>query len=308
MEARRQPRSRFTMPQPCCKRKKTSADWGKRKQQDIKSMHPDREIAMRRLLAAFVCVLSLSSHAAMPQDRSLVRICDDGDEWPPFTYYRRVDGKPTQEIAGYSVEVISAILNKHGIPFQINLPPWKRCLGSIEAGESYVMALSASKNPDRERRFLFSQPYYQTHYYVFYAKNRFPQGLRLDSQADLNRYRLGGIKGYAYSNLAAVDKDKMTRAASYPELVKMMKAGRLDLFAEDVEVMAGLASIGALDVINDPAVGRLPLPGANANPFHMIFSRKNPRGEALRQLVDAELETMRRSGQLARLLAKYVKR
>ncbi|VEB41883.1 Bacterial extracellular solute-binding proteins, family 3 [Chromobacterium violaceum] len=98
------------------------------------------------------------------------------------------------------------------------------------------------------------------------------------------------------------------RAASYPELVKMMKAGRLDVFAEDYEVMAGLASIGTLDIIGDPSIGRAPLPGANANPFHMIFSRKNPRGEALRQLIDSELEAMRRSGQLAKLLAKYMKR
>ncbi|WP_434658213.1 substrate-binding periplasmic protein [Chromobacterium violaceum] len=265
---------------------------------------------MRRALSALLLCLLLSHGPASAEepDRSPVRICDDGDEWPPYTYYRRTNGEPTAEITGFSVEVIGAILGKHGIPFTIALPPWKRCLASIEAGENYVMALSASKNPDRERRFLFSMPYYQTHYYVFYAKDRFPQGLKLDSQADLNRYRLGGIKGYAYSNLGTVDKDRMVRAASYPELVKMMKAGRLDVFAEDYEVMAGLASIGTLDIIGDPSIGRAPLPGANANPFHMIFSRKNPRGEALRQLIDSELEAMRRSGQLAKLLAKYVKR
>ncbi|WP_434628827.1 substrate-binding periplasmic protein [Chromobacterium sp. CV08] len=263
---------------------------------------------MRRLLLALCHCLAIAAASAQPPAPSVVHICDDGEEWPPFTYYRRVDGKPTTEITGYSVEVIGAILGKHGIPFTITLPPWKRCLASIEAGENYVMALSASKNPEREQRFLFSAPYYQTHYYVFYAKDRFPQGLKLDSQADLNQYRLGGIKGYAYSNLATVDKDRMVRAASYPELVKMMKAGRLDVFAEDYEVMAGLSSIGALDIIGDPSIGRAPLPGANANPFHMIFSRKNPSGEQLRQLVDQELEAMRRSGQLARLLAKYVKR
>ncbi|MCD4499496.1 substrate-binding periplasmic protein [Chromobacterium vaccinii] len=265
---------------------------------------------MRRTLSAVLLCLALPHAPASAQelDRSPVRICDDGDEWPPYTYYRRADGKPTTEITGFSVEVISAILGKHGIPFSIVLPPWKRCLASIEAGENYVMALSASKNPDREKRFLFSAPYYQTHYYVFYAKDRFSQGLKLDSQADLNRYRLGGVKGYAYASLDSVDKSRMILAASYTELVKMMKAGRLDVFAEDYEVMAGLASVGTLDVIGDAAIGHAPLPGTHPNPFHMIFSRKNPRGEALRQLVDEELESMRRSGQLARLLAKYVKR
>ncbi|MGC0151257.1 substrate-binding periplasmic protein [Chromobacterium vaccinii] len=265
---------------------------------------------MRPFLASLLLCLALPHAAARAEeaDRSPVAICDDGDEWPPFTYYRRVDGKPTAEITGFSVEVIGAILAKHGIPFTITLPPWKRCLASIEAGENYVMALSASKSPEREKRFLFSAPYYQTHYYAFYAKNRFPRGLKLDAQSDLNRYRLGGVKGYAYTKLEAVDKSRMILAASYLELIKMMKAGRLDVFAEDYEVITGLASIGVLDAAWDADIGHAPLPGANANPFHMIFSRSNPRGEQLRQLVDEELDAMRRSGQLARLLAKYVKR
>ncbi|UTH72995.1 ABC transporter substrate-binding protein [Chromobacterium sp. IIBBL 290-4] len=261
-----------------------------------------------RLNAALLILALGSPLRGWALDRSMVQICDDGDEWPPFTYYQRVDGKPSQRIVGFSVDVISEILNKHQIPFHIELPPWKRCLASIDAGETYVMALSASKNPQREKQFLYSNPYYQTHYYVFYSKEKFPKGLTLDTQANLNRYRLGGIKGYAYSSLDFVDRDKMIRAANYPELVKMLKAKRLDVFAEDYEVLAGIASLGSLDVIGDKEIGRTPMPGISSNPFHMIFSRKNPRGQELQTLVNSELEAMRRSGELDRLLAKYVKR
>lgn len=240
-------------------------------------------------------------------DSSMVQICDDGDEWPPFTYYQRVEGKPSRTITGFSVDVIRSILNKHRIPFSITLLPWKRCLGSVENGETYAMALSVSKNPDREKRYLFSTAYYKTHYYVFYSKAKFQKGLDIKSQADLNNFRLGGVKGYAYSALNFVDKSKMILANSYPDLVKMMKAGRLDVFAEDYEVMAGMASIGVLDVIDDDEIGRVQLPGIGGNPFHMIFSRVNPRGVELLNLVNAELEKMRQSGELGKLLAVYVK-
>ncbi|OHX15235.1 hypothetical protein BI343_02455 [Chromobacterium amazonense] len=260
----------------------------------------------RSTLAALLFFPALG--LAQDLDRSLLHICDDGDEWPPYTYYLRYNHQATAEITGYSVDVITAILNKHHIPFQINLLPWKRCLASIENAETYLMALSASKNPEREKQFLFSRPYYQTHYYVFYSKIKYPDGVNVAGQADLGRYRLGGIKGYAYSALTAVNKDAMVRTADYPTLGRALLADRFDLFAEDYEVLVGLDRLGSTNIISDPKIGHKPLPGMPGNAFHMIFTRKNPRGTQLQQLVNQELQQMQDSGELDKLLIKYVPR
>ncbi|OHX20061.1 substrate-binding periplasmic protein [Chromobacterium sphagni] len=262
-------------------------------------------LSLRPLIALlFLPALSL----AQDLDRSLLHICDDGDEWPPYTYYLRYNHQPTADLTGYSVDVIRRILDKHHIPFQIDLLPWKRCLSSIDSGEQYLMALSASKNPEREKQFLFSTPYYQTHYYVFYSKAKYPDGVNVAGQTDLGRYRLGGIKGYAYSALTAVNKDAMVRTVDYPTLGKMLLADRFDLFAEDYEVMVGLDKLGSAHIISDPNIGRMPLPGMPGNAFHMIFTRKNPRGAQLQQLVNQELQQMQASGQLDKLLNRYVPR
>ena len=258
-------------------------------------------------LMAGVLLASALCHA---QDisRPMVRICDDGAEWPPYSYYVRKNHEKTSELTGYSVDVIKIILTKNAIPYEIELLPWKRCLAEIDQGDKYVMALSATENPERDKLFWFSDTYYKTHYYVFYSKVSHPSGLVLQGQDDLNHYRLGGIKGYAYSELTAVNKDQMVLTGDYIELVKMLHAGRFDIFAEDYEVIAGMSAVGSYDFMNDPKLGRTPLAGMPANEFHMIFSRKNPEGLRLMLLVNKELASMKNSGELERLLSQYVPR
>jgi len=50
-----------------------------------------------------------------------INICDDGAEWPPYTYYKRVNGEATKELVGYSVDVIREIFSKHGIEFTLKI-------------------------------------------------------------------------------------------------------------------------------------------------------------------------------------------
>lgn len=243
---------------------------------------------------------------AQGEGERLVRICDDGAEWPPYSYYVRKNKQKTSELTGYSVDVITRILGKHGLPFEIVLLPWKRCLAELQRGEKYLMALSASKNPEREQHYLFSLPYYKTHYYLFYSKTRFPSGLPIKRQADLNNYRLGGVKGYAYTALSEVNKEQMIRTVSYVELAGMLRAGRIDVFAEDYEVLVGISEVGDHDLLGDPDLGRVPLPGVAENHFHMLFTKQDPRGQVLQRLVNQELRAMQRSGELERLLRQYI--
>ena len=238
--------------------------------------------------------------------KPLVRICDDAAEWPPYSYYIRKDHQKTSELTGYSIDVIKMILTKNAIPYEIELLPWKRCMAEVEQGDKYLMALSATENPEREKLFLFSDTYYQTHYYAFYSKTAYPTGLRLRAPADLNNYRLGGVKGYAYSGLPGVNTDHMTLTGDYVDLVKMLYAGRFDVFAEHYEVIEGLSEVGSYNFMTDPMLGRTAIPDTPENGFHMIFTRKNPEGQQLMSLVNKELESMRSSGELGRLLGRYV--
>ena len=101
------------------------------------------------------CVSSFA-YAALP---SSIKICDDGDEWPPFSYYQRDDGTKTKQVVGYSVDYIQSILDKQKVAFSLELLPWKRCLADVKEG-ARAMLLSASRTPEREKDYLISKPYY----------------------------------------------------------------------------------------------------------------------------------------------------
>jgi polar amino acid transport system substrate-binding protein len=231
-----------------------------------------------------------------------VGICDDAAEWPPYVYYRRVAGKKTAEVRGNSLNVVAAIFARHGIGYDIKLLPWKRCLQEVAGGAQYQMLLSASSNPERRAAYHLSQPYYQTHYHYFYSRRAHPQGLDVRRAADLNRYALGGIYGYAYSLLGTVDKTAMVRTGNYVSLVKMLHLGRFDVFAEDIEVIEGMSKLGVYDFAGDAELAHAPLPGVEPNAFHMMFTKASPAGAALKALIDRELVLMEKSGELQKLL------
>ncbi|AMC33781.1 substrate-binding periplasmic protein [Janthinobacterium sp. B9-8] len=237
----------------------------------------------------------------------VIKICDDAAEWPPYTYYARQGKIKTNKLSGFSIDVIAAVFAKHKINYEIDLLPWKRCLFEVEKGEKYQMILNATKNPEREQLYYFSDSFYQTHYYYFYSKKAYPAGLNIKSPADLNHYKMGGISGYAYSALTSVNKNNISRTVNYLALIKMLYAGRIDVFAEDIEAIVGMGEVGIYDFMGDTQLGMVLLPGVEENKFYMMFTKKSVAGEMLRDLLNKELASMKKSGELRRLLDRYVK-
>ncbi len=240
-----------------------------------------------------------------PAPVGTVRICDDANEWPPYTFAERRNGLASGMLSGYSVELIRLILERRGISHAIELLPWKRCLMEVKEGTRYQMLLNASATPMRERDYLLSLPYHQTHSYVFFDRKRYPQGLSLKSVDDLQHYVLGGIRGYAYPMLSDAQRDNMLRTGSYASLFRMLQLGRVEMLVEDYEAMRGLERTGTLPSLDAAGIAALPLPGTPPLQYHMMFSR-DARGAALRQLVNEELAKLQQSGELQRLQQRYL--
>lgn len=271
-----------------------------------------RHRVRRRLLhsrlwpALFAGALLLSTRPAAAALPELVRVCDDVNEWPPFSYYERVQGRPTARLQGFSVELLQTIFERHHIAHTIELLPWKRCLQEVREGTRFQMLMSATLNDERRRDYRLSIPYYTTLAHYFYLRSRYPQGPDLHTATDLARFKLGGIRGYAYPRVPAELRERMQRTANYPALFSMLRLGRVELLVEGLEPMLGLARTGVHDVRQDPDLGWAPLPGAKPEPFHMLFTAMQPAGAELQALVNAELQRMQASGELERRLARYL--
>jgi len=270
-----------------------------------------RGVVGYQLLFALVGVMLANPVWGQPAEFAgkTIHICDDGGEWPPYSYYKRVNEKPTEETIGFSVDVIRAILSKYDIPFTLELLPWKRCQSEVLRGTNYQMFLSGSKNPTREKNYHLSEPYYSSTPYYFWSKKHHPEGLDINTPTDLAHYQLGGVRGYGYSLLKKlnVDLSAMDAGASdIKALIIKLHRGRVDVFQEEWEILVGMSAIGVYDLTNDADLGRSPLPGADETQYYMMFTKQQPVGLALKTLIDRELILMKQSGRLETMFKKYL--
>lgn len=264
-----------------------------------------------RILTTFAIItcmtlISLASHGAETDlQKNTIKIVGDKNEWPPFIYYERHDGKKTNKLTGYSVDVIREIFTKHGINFSIDLISWNRALHEIKRGTKYHMTLDAYFTEERNREFYFSVPHHNSLPYYFYSRKNHPKGLKISKTSDFERYRICGILGYDYKNYHIKEDTPIYRAGfDYPSLVQFLHLGRCDVFFNNFETIAGFSNIGQ-HFLKDPDLGYAPMPEHNVIPVHMIFS-KTPLGKDLQNLIDTELTAMKSTGRLQEIFDKYI--
>ena len=196
--------------------------------------------------------------AAEPQFKDL-KICDDAGEWPPYAFYERDKNgeimKP-EKIVGYSVDALKYMMDKNKISYSLEMLPWKRCLNDVkEYKDKYTLILEFSKgNPQRDKDYYMTEPFYQNTPAVFYNKKKFPKGLDLVKLEDLKKYTACGLLGYNYGPLGYKPEEIDTGSRNIEQLLQKVKAGRCDLFPNNVEIMAGFKHSSHLDVIVDPLI------------------------------------------------------
>lgn len=235
-------------------------------------------------------------------DPAVVRVCDDVSEWPPYTYFERVNGEKGEQVIGFVPDVLAEIFDKNGVAYEIELLPWQRCVEEVERGKDYQMLMNASYNEERAEKYYLSEQVYVTNSYYFYSKTHHPEGLDIEDKSDLKNYRTCGILGYNYTEYDVPEID--TGTTDMNALVDKLAADRCDLFIEKFEPMVGFAVVGN-DYLTRGNLGYAPIVGTEPAAFYMLFT-KNERGLELKNMVDAGLKEMQESGRLAELLAKYV--
>jgi polar amino acid transport system substrate-binding protein len=254
--------------------------------------------------------------AGQPLTLKRVMVCDDANDWPPFTYQVKSPSKQTgsavgpnaasgsQEVQGFSVEVLRRLLAPHGIALQIELLPWVRCLREVESGVSFQMALNVSANAERRLKFHFSQPYHATTPGYFYSRRRFPQGLPIRRMEDLAAFRVCGVHGYNYSAYGLTNEQVDRGALSFDRVVAKLLADRCEVGIGELEVVRASQFIGKpLAADADLAYDRVP--GMAKVEFHMLVSRQHAQGKALVNLIDQGLSSLQRSGELQAIYKRY---
>ncbi len=236
---------------------------------------------------------------------STIHVCEDGAEWPPYSYFKRVNGQPTKEVVGLAVDIVGTIFKKAGVGLSIELLPWARCQKELITGNAYQLALNASYSELRAKTYHLSRPYYSTTNYYFYSKKVHPTGLKIEQLADLKNYKVCGLFGYNYETYGLASGSIDQGAYSFPSVIGKVHAGRCDLFLEKYQVMAGFGATGQ-PFLDDENLGRAPVPGMAPTQFYMMLTRSGEHADELLKLVNDGLLELETSGELGRLTKKYL--
>jgi polar amino acid transport system substrate-binding protein len=249
--------------------------------------------------AAVALFVSRGAAAGIPK---AIKICDMADEWPPYTYFERAGGKPTEKIIGFSIDYVTEILSKHNITATIVLIPWRRCLAEVESGVS-AMLLNASVNEERKTKYLISDPYYEVTDVYFYSQAKPIKNISNTDQ--LKKYTLCGQAGFNYVTFGVKAEDIETTASSFEMLMTMLKGRRCDLALGRKEIAAGHRFTNGIDYTKSEEFGFGPIIGMKPAPFHMMISRKIPYANELLTLINRGITEIKKQKKDKPLKSKY---
>lgn len=178
-----------------------------------------------------------------------VQIClGDGNEWPPYTYWERVDGVVDRNrLTGSASTLVLTVLARLGLSYDVHYMPWARVqqeLADFASKGRCELTWDASYNAERAAYAHFSEPLYQTRLGLFYSARRFAQVPTAALLQNLQHYRLCGVIGYNYQPFGITAP--IQRFPGIQQSLDMLQRQRCDLFPSEIEPLYGGIALGAL--------------------------------------------------------------
>lgn len=220
-------------------------------------------------------------------------------EFPPFHYQEEGAGK------GFVTEIVARTAAEMGYAPEIRFLPTQRAKLLAETGRA-AGVFAFTKNPQRERKYLFTRPL-ATIRDVFFKRKSDP--IAWSRLEDLAPYRIGATATYNYApHFMQAIRDGVLKvdmiSAQAPEMQHLRKlaAGRIDLAICEVSLCGSLVEkhgkeLEGIDFINK-AIGP-------TRTFHMGVSRKWPGAAALVKKFDAALIRLEEQGVVSAIQSKY---
>jgi ABC-type amino acid transport substrate-binding protein len=216
--------------------------------------------------------------------------------FPPFHYF-----DDDARVTGFDVELARALSERAGYGAQAIAIPYDVLFEDLLAGAYEVVAATTGITPERERKYLFSDPYYDTcQAALVRAGSGEPQSL-----ADLAGRRVGaagaGTSVKALDNLPDAIHVLLSEREATEDTIKedgsvpVLESGDIDALVVDEmdAVEAARASNGRLRVLREPVA---------LEQYGFVFSPGNAR---LRDQFDRALAAMRADGSLEALRREF---
>lgn len=254
---------------------------------------------MNRIIAGCLLAGCCGVEAAEP-----VKIClGDGNEWPPYTYWERHEGKVDHtRLSGSATTLVLTALQRLDLPYELHYLPWARVqqeLADFARSGHCEVTWDASYTEERATFAHYSEPLYRTRLGLFYSTQRFAEAPAVTDATSLANYRVCGVIGYNYAPYG-ITQDVL-RVKSVQQNLGLLQLQRCDFFPSEIEPLYGGLSLGAYQ--GDETLRHLELPASKA--FYLLVSKGSPRGASLSQALDRELQTLRDSGEAEAIFRRF---
>jgi putative S-methylcysteine transport system substrate-binding protein len=244
---------------------------------------------LRKVLFAAAAIAAFSNPVNAQERTEPITVGMSGGYFP-FTFVRQ------GELQGFEVDLMNAIGEELGRKIELKTMSFSGLIGALEAGRIDTVANQITITLEREKTFVFSDPYVIDRAQVVTRKGN---EAKISGPADLSGKSVAVRLGSNFEDLlrGLPNADESDIRAYESNIEQDTARGRVDAFVHD--------RVSSAQVIK-----KSPLPLALAGqPFSEIRNaypfRDDEEGRALRAEVNAALKTLREGGKLTEISLKW---
>lgn len=177
---------------------------------------------VKTLLASFALIWGVQAAQASPLAEQLsqtktIRVGTEGT-YAPFSFHQ--EGKLT----GYDIEVVNEIAKRLGLTVEYKETQWDGMFAGLNAKRFDLIANQVSPNPERAKKYIFSQPYNVSRAVIVTRADND----QIQSFADLKGLRAAQSATSNYTELARAAGATLVTVDSLAQNLELVKQGRVD--------------------------------------------------------------------------------
>src|SRR3954469_3997657 len=257
-------------------------------------MNPEPSVRTRlSVTIAFATALLLTSCGGGSDDAGgggsgdVLRVATEGT-YAPFSFH----DPGSNELTGYDVEVAKAVGAKLGKKVEFSETQFDSIFAGLESNRYDVIANQITINPEREAKYLFSEPYTVSNGVVITRAD--DNSVR--SLADVKGKRSAQSTTSSFAEVATEAGAQVEPVEGFTQAITLLKQGRVDVTINDsLAFLEYQKTTGDKDV---KIAAKIDPPSKQA----LVFRKDSAD---LQARVDKALEALRADGTLARISEKY---
>ncbi|WP_127818216.1 amino acid ABC transporter substrate-binding protein [Microbacterium sp. CPCC 204701] len=205
----------------------------------------------------------------------------------PFTFHDE-----SGELVGFDVEIAEAVADRLGLEVVFQETQWDAIFTGLDAGRFDVIANQVSINPEREEKYLFSEPYTVSPGVIVVPED----DDSITSFADLEGKTTAQSLTSNWYELAQDSGADIEAVEGWAQAVALLQQGRVDATIND--------SLTFLDYEKSEGPTGLKIAAETDDPAYNAFAFTRDKS-ALVEAVDKALAELRDEGVLAEISEKY---